>query len=85
MQKMTGQLKQNGQVVVNNLSGNLEVEVKRDGTENWTGYFVVPPGAQIANGVTYDLILTDGRSKKIEINRVNAYPTQTTASFGTPL
>jgi hypothetical protein len=85
MQPMTGQLMRNGQIVVDGLRGNLEVEVKRDGNQNWTGYFVLPPGIQVSNGETYELVLTDGRSKQIEITRLNVYPTQTTASFGTPL
>jgi hypothetical protein len=85
MQQLSGQLKRDGQVVVDNLRGNLEVEVKRDGTENWSGYFVLPPGTLVNNGETYDMVLTDGRTKKIEISRVNAYPTQSTASFVTPL
>jgi hypothetical protein len=85
MQPMMGQLKQNGHLVVDNVRGNLEIEVKRDGSENWSGYFVLPAGTQVNNGEAYDLVLTDGRTKKVEINRVNIYPSQTTASFVTPL
>ena len=85
MQPMMGQLKQNGQLMVDNVRGNLEIEVKRDGNENWSGYFVLPAGTQVNNGEAYDLVLTDGRTKKVEINRVNIYPSQTTASFVTPL
>lgn len=84
MQTLTGQLLQNGLVVADGVRGNFEVEVQRDGTERWSGYFILPPGITVNNGQHYDLALNDGRAKQIEINRVNAYPTQTTVSFGSP-
>lgn len=85
MTPFTGKLAKDGQDVSDNVRGNLEIEVKRDGSEAWSGFFVVPAGVQVNNGEAYDLVLGDGRSKKIEINRVNATGVQTTCSFMTPI
>jgi len=84
MQTLSGKIMRDGTAVVDSVRGNFEVEVKRDGTELWSGYFALPTASSLNNGEHYDLVLDDGRTKKIEINRVNVYPTQTTASFSTP-
>jgi hypothetical protein len=85
MQPLTGQLKKDEQVVADNLQGRFEIEVKRDGTESWTGFFNLPSGVTVNVGEQYDLVLTDGRSKKVEINRVNAFAAQTSVGFVTPI
>ncbi len=85
MQPMSGQVKRSGQVIADGIRGMYEVEVKRDGTENWTGYFIVPAGVEVKLGDHLELALSDGRNKTVEVNRVNVAPTQTTVSFVTPL
>ena len=85
MQPMTGQIKKSGQVIADGVRGMYEIEVKRDGSENWTGYFIVPAGVDVKLGDHLEVALSDGRSKQIEVNRVNVAPTQTTVSFVTPL
>lgn len=84
MQALSGKIVRDGNPVAEGIKGNFEVETKRDGTELWSGYFVLPSGVTVNNGDQFDLVLDDGRTKKIEISRVNVYPTQTTASFNTP-
>jgi hypothetical protein len=85
MQQMTGTIKRDGQVIADAVKGMYEVDVKRDGSENWTGYFIVPAGVDVKLGDQLELVLSDGRSKKVEVNRVNVAPTQTTVSFVTPI
>jgi hypothetical protein len=85
MQALTGQLMRDGQVVADGLNGKFEIEVKRDGSESWTGFFSLPSGATVNVGEAYDLVLADGRSKRIEINRVNVFPTGTSVGFVTPI
>jgi hypothetical protein len=85
MQPMTGQIKKSGKVIADGVRGMYEIEVKRDGSENWTGYFIVPAGVDVKIGDHVEIALADGRSKQIEVNRVNVAPTQTTVSFVTPL
>jgi hypothetical protein len=82
---MIGQVKRSGQVIADGVRGMYEIEVKRDGSENWTGYFIVPAGVEVKLGDHLDVVLTDGKTKTIEVNRVNVAPTQTTVSFVTPL
>ena len=85
MQPMTGQIKKSGRVIADGVRGMYEIEVKRDGSENWTGYFIVPAGVDVKIGDQVEIALPDGRSKQIEVNRVNVAPTQTTVSFVTPI
>lgn len=85
MQALSGQVRKSGQVVADNLKGMYEVETKRDGSQNWTGYFIAPASARFNVGEHVEIALTTGQAKEVEVQRVNIAPTQITVSFVTPL
>ena len=82
MEQFRGQLTRNGQVVIDHVEGRLDVESGPGGATFWTGYFSVPAGQSVERDEPFELLLGDGRSKKIRIERVNQTAAGTTASFG---
>lgn len=82
MQPFRGKLMRNGQVVIDNVQGRLEVDVGRDRSERWSGFFGLPSGENVEREEPFDLVLEDGRSAKIRVERVNQTAQGMSASFG---
>jgi hypothetical protein len=82
MEQFRGQLTRNGQVVIDQVEGRLDIETGPGGATFWTGYFAVPPGQAVERNEPFELLLANGRSSKIRIERVNQSAGGVTASFG---
>ena len=76
MQPFKGKLLKDGQVIADSVTGRLDVDPGPTAASNWTGFFSVSEQAQLAVGDICDLLLDDGRSNRIRVERVNV------ASFG---
>jgi hypothetical protein len=86
MQRVQGTVSKDGSALADNLQITLETETTRSGNENWSGFFVLPAGAELGLNDDIDLSLTDGRSKKVQVNRKNVIAGGSTSiSFQTPL
>ena len=81
MNPFSGLLMRNG-TPIGAVQGRMSIDVSPSQDEQWSGYFNVPPGAKVEVGATYDLVLGDGRSSKIKIERLNAAAHGQSASFG---
>jgi hypothetical protein len=82
MDQFRGQLTRNGQVIIDQVEGRLEIETGPGGATYWAGYFVVPPGQTVEREEPFELLLANGRSSRIRIERVNQSAGGMTASFG---
>jgi hypothetical protein len=82
MQPFRGKLMRNGQVVIDNIQGRLEVDVGPNRTERWNGFFSLPSGENVEREEPFELVLDDGRSGKIRVERVNQTAQGMSASFG---
>jgi hypothetical protein len=82
MESFRGKLVRNGQVLVDDIQGRLDIDVGPSGAQHWSGYFNVPAGETVELQEPFELVLTDGRSNKIRVQRVNSSGQGTTASFG---
>jgi hypothetical protein len=82
MEHFRGQLTRNGQVIVDQVDGRLDVEAGPGGATFWVGYFNVPAGQAVERDEPFELLLADGRSGRIRIQRVNQSAAGMTASFG---
>jgi hypothetical protein len=84
MDAFTGTLLHNGQVLSEEVTGRLSVDYLPNQVEAWTGFFSLPPGGYVELGDVLDLSLSDGRTGKIKIERVNQTSAGTSVSFGRP-
>jgi hypothetical protein len=82
MEQFRGQLTRNGQVIIDNVEGRLDIETGPGGATFWTGYFAVPPGQTVERDEPFELLLSGGRKSKIRVERVNQSAAGMTASFG---
>lgn len=82
MEAFRGQLTRNGQTIIENIEGRLDIEVGPSGAQTWSGYFAVPAGQSVELEEPFELVLGDGRRNKIRVERVNQSAGGTTASFG---
>jgi hypothetical protein len=82
MEQFRGQLTRNGQVVIDHVEGRLDIESGPGGATYWAGYFSVPPGQSLGRDEQFELLLGDGRSNRIRIERVNQTAAGITVSFG---
>jgi len=82
MQPFHGKLMRNGRVLIDPIQGRLEVDVGRDGVERWSGFFSLPAGQNVELEEPFELVLDDGRSGKIRVQRVNQTAQGMSASFG---
>jgi hypothetical protein len=62
MQDFQGTLIRAGEVVLDPVSGGIEVATNPTGFRCWSGYLCVPQGCHVAIRVQYLLQLRDGRS-----------------------
>ena len=82
MERFRGQLLRDGQVVFDGIEGSLSIDIGQHGNEHWYGFFTLPTGEMVKHGEWYELKLEDGRTKRVEIVRVNAGENRpTVASF----
>jgi hypothetical protein len=81
MTPFRGKLVKDGQAVADNIDGRLTIDPAPDGSEWWSGFCTLPGGQTVSLDETFDLVLDDGRSGKVRIERVNAYPHGTSVSF----
>lgn len=81
METFRGQLKRDGQVVVDGVEGRLSIDNHPARGQLFSGYFTVPAGSTVAINESYELALADGRSSKVRIERVNATNQGQFASF----
>ena len=85
MDPFTGLLQRNAEVIAENVSGRLSQEWSPSQEQAWSGFFTLPPGASSMElGEVLDLVLTDGRSAQIKIERVNQTGAGVSVSFGRP-
>jgi hypothetical protein len=82
MESFRGKLVRNGQVLVDGIQGRLDIETGLGGAQHWSGFFSVPGGQSVEIQEPFELVLDDGRSNKIRVERVNTTGQGTTASFG---
>lgn len=82
MERFRGQILRDGQVVFDGIEGSLSIDVGQHGNEHWYGFFTLPTGEMVKHGEGYELKLEDGRTKRVEIVRVNSGENRpTVASF----
>jgi hypothetical protein len=84
MEQITGTLMRDGQPVAEGLSGRLAVDYTPTREQRWSGFFTVPPGVTVELKVNdhFDLNLSDGRTGKIKLERVNVTSQGVFVSFG---
>jgi hypothetical protein len=82
MTPFKGKLVKDDQTVFDNLDGRLTIDPAPGGGEWWSGFCTLPAGQMVALDEHFDLVLDDGRSGKVRIERVNPYPHGTSISFG---
>jgi hypothetical protein len=81
MNPFHGKLLRDGQVVVDGIDGRLTIDYTPTHTELWSGFFTVPAGQTVQLNDRFDLVLDDGRTGKIRIERVNVTGQGSFASF----
>ncbi len=81
MTPFKGKLVKDGQTVVDAIEGRLTIDPAPNGAEWWSGFSTLPAGQTVNLDEHFDLVLDDGRSGKVRIERVNAYPHGTSISF----
>jgi hypothetical protein len=84
MDAFTGTLSKDGQVVAENITGRLSVDWSPSQQQAWTGFCLLPMTARVNLGDVLDLVLDDGRSSSIKIERVNETSAGQSVSFGQP-
>ncbi len=82
MQPFRGKLTRNGRVIIDDIRGRLEVDVGPDRSERWSGFFGLPAGENVEREEPFELVLDDGRSSRIRVERVNQTAQGASASFG---
>ena len=85
MEQFQGKLMREGQLVVDNITGRLTVDFDPNRQQRWSGFFTVPAGTAVQINDRFELVLSDGRSSKIHLERVNATSQGIFASFATEL
>lgn len=81
MEEFRGKLVKNGQTIAEGVNGRLTIDYGANRVPMWSGYFTVPAGAPVQLQDHFELVLTDGRSGKIRIERVNTTAQGIFASF----
>lgn len=81
MENFRGKLTRDGQDLIAGIEGRLTVDNHPVHGPLFSGYFTVPGGSSVAVRDVYSLVLEDGRSCKIRIERVNATGQGQFASF----
>jgi hypothetical protein len=66
-----GSLLRDGQVILDDIAGNLWDHQAPTGRRFWSGEFVVPAGHPLPLGGGYRLVLTDGRAADITVTYVS--------------
>jgi hypothetical protein len=81
MNPFKGKLLKDGVAIAEGIEGRLTVDLTPNGEEWWSGYCMLPAGSVINLEDICELVLDDGRSGKVRIERVNPYPHATSISF----
>ncbi|MBY0522719.1 MAG: hypothetical protein K2R98_04950 [Gemmataceae bacterium] len=81
MDSFRGNLMRRGQTIIEGVEGRLTVDVGPQGAERWSGYFTLPAGNTVELEEPFELVLSDGRSGKIRVDRVNQTGQGSSASF----
>jgi hypothetical protein len=81
MNPFKGNLLKDGIAIAENIEGRLTIDPAPTGGEWWSGYCMLPAGAVVNLEDICDLVLNDGRSGKVRIERINPYPHATSISF----
>ncbi|MFN4261592.1 MAG: hypothetical protein ACK4RK_20095 [Gemmataceae bacterium] len=83
MEDFQGQLLKEGQVFIEQVQGRMMVDLGPNGEQYWSGFFPVPEGHVVQLDDEFDMILANGRSNRVRIERVNAMGPSLVASFST--
>jgi hypothetical protein len=63
-----GKLLQAGQAVADDVSGDMDL-LRTGGTKRWQGYLTAPADSNLDGGEEYTLVLDDGRTLEIILER----------------
>jgi hypothetical protein len=77
--KFTGKIVSDDGSEITGINGDLQFHTSATGMKSWDGYFPMPRGKFIGVG-THQLILDDGRSGQIIIDRVSSGSHQSTVA-----
>ena len=81
MDSFQGKLTKDGKAVIENVTGRYNKDFGPNRNEIWTGFFSLPQGVSLAVAEEYDMGMSDGKTSKIKIERVNQTSAGTTVSF----
>jgi hypothetical protein len=81
MEQFTGNLLRDGQEIAQNVTGRLTIDLGAVREERWSGFFNMPAGVEVKVHDVCELRLSDGRTGKIRLERVNVTNQGTFVSF----
>jgi hypothetical protein len=82
MEQFQGSLTRGGQTLAEGVSGRLTIDYTPSHEQRWSGFFNLPAGVEVKVNDQCELVLSDGRSAKIKLERVNVTNQGTFVSFG---
>lgn len=81
MEQFQGNLVRDGQTLASGISGRLTIDFSPTREQRWSGFFNLPAGIEVKVSDICELQLSDGRSGKIRVERVNVTNQGTFVSF----
>ncbi|GIW82734.1 MAG: hypothetical protein KatS3mg105_4541 [Gemmatales bacterium] len=85
MEEITCKLSRNGADIVDNVKGRLTIDYNPNREELWSGFVNLPSDSLVQVGEVYEVTLSDGRSSRVQIERVNVTGQGVFASFKSDL
>lgn len=85
MENFRGNLVKAGQPVIEGIEGRMTIDNNPVRGQMFSGYFTVPGSVPLKVHDVYELVLQDGRSSRIKIDRVNTTSQGAFASFASDL
>jgi hypothetical protein len=82
MEQFQGQLVRGGQTLAENVSGRLTIDFSPTREQRWSGFFNLPGGIEVKVNDACELALSDGRTGRIKLERVNITNQGVFVSFG---
>jgi hypothetical protein len=72
MERFRGKVMDGGRVLFEGIEGTLTQQAGQGGQRSYSGFFSVPSGVPVRTGKAYRLLLDDGRSAEIILEKASS-------------